>query len=63
MKLAELFENRDKALGIRSQKKFRAKRMNPKPEAKTQKMSQYSTRPHDPSSGIGGEDQGTGLYS
>ncbi len=61
MTLLELF-GRDKALLIRKRTKLKAKRMNPKAVDTTQ-MRQYSTRPYDPSSNVGGGDQGTGLMS
>ena len=63
MKLVDLlYENREKALLIRKYKKLRAKRYNPK-ASKTNILASSGSRPHDPSSGIGGEDAGTGLYS
>ncbi len=61
MKLFELF-GRDKALLIRKRTKLKAKRMNPK-ATKNLQFSQYTNRPYDPSANMGGEDQGTGLFS
>ena len=53
---------REKAERIVARTKLKAKRMNPKATKQTNPR-EAGTRPYDPAGGMGGEDQGTGLYS